>query len=493
MLIWEQYKKSPWGPSTAVFFVLTLLLYLLQNSTGIPEQIAPLVPIFGVLALGSVLLWFGYAFTGVAAPKRPEQVKFSYFFVIASFAILVLPPLVNNQAIGSEAMGIVSGCVKGSDSPALNCAPDSDITGGKRVQNNQWLVNIGGALTKQGDCAGSEKECKLGSNQNRAYVTGGLVVPFPLLIIALFGAAISLSRRVPEIQKQSEGDYVGTTMQPVLTATEAREHLTFQVMQFISAPFIAITAHQIVRPSGEAASIALAFMAGFGSETILLLIRGVAEGIKPKIADTAQARRVGTVEGTISADGKPVSMEVTVRGTSLKEKSDSEGKYTIKGVPAGGQILSVLNGETFEIRDVTVKAGESTLCNFDIAAGAPSPASGPLREQLPGGASTAIEGVPTVNIRLAIDNPNLDPGTLRLTVDDRPVVIGDDHTGRIPMTPNVSHRVRADAMREGVAVSAEQIIIVSPDDNGKSFSFNLLQGRHVENFAGSDAQLTGAV
>jgi hypothetical protein len=477
-MIWEQLKKSPWGPPTAFFYALTLMVYLLQNR-GQNTHAAPpgaldwtWIPILtGVLALGWALFWFTHAFTGPVEEKRPEQVKFSYFFVIASFALLVLPPLVNNNAVGSEAMGIVSGCVKQSDSPAISCLAPVELEEKTRAENNQWLVNIGGALTPQAPC--TQGDCQLGSARNRAFITGGLVVPFPLLVVALFGAAISLSRRVPEIQKQSESAYVGTAAQPALTATEAREYLTFQIMQFISAPFIAITAHQIVRPSGEAATIALAFMAGFGSETILLLIRGVAEGIKPKMADTAQAERVGTVEGVITVDGKPVSTEVTVRGTALTVTSGADGKYAIKGIPAGGQALRVQNGATPETRDVTVRAGASTPCNVDIRGDGKPPPPGLLPDVSSARASLAIAGPDTVDIRMAIDNPDLDPGTLRLFVDDKPVDIGDDGMVELTIEPNVTHYLRANAMRQGVAVSAQETATVTLDDEGSSRSLKL--------------------
>jgi len=473
-----QVKETHWGAWSAAFFLLSLMLFIVQPSAETAQKpLRYFVPV-GVLALGLSLIWFAHAFTGPADQKRPEQVKFSYFFVIASFAILVLPPLVANKMIGSEAMGIVSGCVEDTDFADVNCGPvqtDGAPTpiDGTRAKHNQWLVNIGGAMRPQADCPKDASDCTVGSRERRAYITGGLVVPLPLLVIALFGAAVSLSRRVPEIQKQSEPGYIGTTAQPALTATEAREYLTFQIMQFISAPLIAITAHQVIRPAGEAASVALAFMAGFGSETILLLIRGVAEGIKPKIAGSSMAERVGSVEGVISKDGTPVIAEVMVKGTQLKATSDDQGKFALKQVPAGIQILCILNDKTFESRDVTVIAGASTECNFDLATNRPQPSRTLLNDTSSGNSDAVIEAPVTVDIRLAIENQDLDPGTLRLFLDDIPTVIGDDGMVELSLPPGKSHRIRASAMQQGLEVRGERTTTVSLDDDGSSLSLKL--------------------
>src|SRR5439155_8420943 len=107
------------------------------------------------------------------------------------------------------------------------------------------------------------------------HVRGGLVVPLYFVIVSLMGGAVGLLRRVPEIQRRSEHDYVGTEKEPKLLPGEVRERLGFQIIQFISAPLIAVTAYHAIAPESRTASVALAFTSGFASESILLMIRGI--------------------------------------------------------------------------------------------------------------------------------------------------------------------------------------------------------------------------
>lgn len=539
MVTWEQFRKSPWSLLTSAFFLATMMLYLIHPSddeagnhgptiTAGQTQEAPRAaqaqagnsaaqasailntnkdePVrafayTGILALGLSFIWFTHAFTGAPdISRRPEQVRFAYFFVIASFVVLGLPPLIKSQAIGSEPLGIVSGCVSPPDADALSCLPalgnkTASAEEMKKSYNtwlaenpniklapqplwhNQWLVNIGGTLSPQTVCPETGPRCKLGSNENRVYVTGGLVVPLPLVIVALFGAAISLTRRVPEIQKQSDENYVGTAAQPALTPTEATERLAFQIMQFVSAPLIAITAYEVLRPENEATAMALAFLAGFGSETILLLIRGVAEGIQPKItAGTAVAagERVGTVEGVIRVGGKPVSTDVTVQGTSLKARSDADGKYAIKQVPAGLQQFLVTNNNTVQTRSVSVIAGATTRGDIDIDIATAGIDATPVPPLLPDRRASAgipaLTGPMTVGIRLAINDPDLDPGTLRLFLDDREIDIAADGLLELAVLPGVAHLLKAIAKKDGNEVTSENDVFASLDDDGSAIS-----------------------
>lgn len=425
--------------------------------------------------------------------------QFSYFFAIAVFVILGLPPLVKSQAIGSEPLGIVSGCVAPFDTPALSCFPDPNarrVLGGQDdnehdprkdavlqlmlpqpMVRNQWLINIGGTLTPQTDCEGTAADCKPGSIGRRAFITGGLVVPLPLVIVALFGAAISLSRRVPEIQKQSDENYIGTAAQPALTATEATERLAFQIMQFLSAPLIAIVAYEVLRPENEASAMALAFLAGFGSETILLLIRGVAEGIQPKTTVAPVGERVGTVEGVIRAGGKPVSADVTVHGTNLKARADAKGKYVIKQVPAGLQQFSFINNNTVQTRSISVIAGATTLCDLDVGI---DPAVTDLKPVQPLPPDTpapdgnpALTGPATAAIRIAIDDPQLDPGSLLVFFDGDQIPVAENGFFARAVSPGVSHLIKASARKNGAVVTSEHSTIPGFDDDGRAISLVL--------------------
>jgi hypothetical protein len=110
-------------------------------------------------------------------------------------------------------------------------------------------------------------------------VQGGLAIPLYFIVLAVFGGAISIVRRVPEYQArfaQPEGsvDY--------LSPERVREALVFQIMQLFTAPLIAITAFYVVNPGSRAASASLAFLAGFSSETVLKYIRAAVEKVAPE-------------------------------------------------------------------------------------------------------------------------------------------------------------------------------------------------------------------
>jgi hypothetical protein len=483
MQIADQLKTSPWRMMTAAGFLIVMILYVMESKQA-SDSTTPLFKAAVLLVLAFPLVWFIHTFTGEADKnKRAQQVQFAYFFALASFALVAVPPMFKGQAVGSEPVGIISGCVPQTDVEALRCIPQSaeqlsapqkaDFKGTVDNRHNQWLVNIGGALTQQVPCPEKDPQCEKDPEGGRYFISGGLVIPLPVIIVALFGAAISLSRRVPEIQKQSEEEYIGTSRQPALTLNEAREHLAFQIMQFVSAPVIAITAYQVLRPTNESVAIALAFMAGFGSETILLLIRGVAEGIQPKTTSTAVAERVGNVEGVISAHGKPMTADVTVRGTNLKTTSDTQGKYTFKQIPAGNQIISVLNKNTIHTRDVFVVAGATNPCDIDIDGNEAEELIQRQSDKLLTKQGTAISAPVTVDIRMAIDNQDLDPGTLCLHVDAQQVNIADDGMVELSLQPGLYHRITASATKNGVELRGERTITVSMDDDGRAYSLNL--------------------
>jgi hypothetical protein len=377
-----------------------------------------------LLAAGAGAAWFAFAFTGNPVLRRDEQVKFAYFFVIASFAVLTVPPFVKSQSIGNEPIGIISGCVENTEAVELRCRPEpapaqdgaqagqQNDRGGEAAPvppeqtgtaRNQWLVNIGGALAPQapGSCTGNPSECKIGSPKNRAVVSGGIVVPLPFVIIALFGGAISLSRRVPEIQKRSEPDYVGSEAEPALGMPQAREFLAFQILQFVSAPLIAITAHQVIAPQSQASAVALAFLAGFGSETILLMIRGIANGLQPQSV-TRPPNRAGT--------GKDAAAEPAPGGT----------------VGTVGTIGSA-NGQA------------------------------PL----------------SASLRLSIDIDSLDAGSLEFSVDGTPTALSAEGLAELSLEIGREHRLEASARRNGQAVHGALALTPTVDDEGRPVEIKL--------------------
>ncbi len=137
-----------------------------------------------------------------------------------------------------------------------------------------------------GTQSGSAEDCPI---RRHSEVMGGLAVPFFVLVMAFIGGAVSLSRRIPEYQRRMHPSYVATDKESKLQAFQAREYVVFQIMQLVSAPFLAVATWFIVSPASLTSAATLAFGTGFASEPLLLMIRGLVEGIRPGSSVTKPA------------------------------------------------------------------------------------------------------------------------------------------------------------------------------------------------------------
>ena len=78
----------------------------------------------------------------------------------------------------------------------------------------------------------------------------------------------------------------------------------------------------------------------------------------------------GTIRGTIlTTDGQPAtSVNVVVKGTNLGTRADDAGRFTIKNVPVGAQVLVVsMVGHQPEERSIDVQAGDNIVENIVLA------------------------------------------------------------------------------------------------------------------------------
>ncbi len=265
-------------------------------------------------------------------------------------------------------IAVFIGCSLDKKSENLRCEPkDEVVTNSKdgkkdqsqeasstgRVTNNQtqptssagvgyaWVINIGGYI-KQCNQDGDGKYGKSFTCE----VKDGLLIPLYFIIMALMGGSISLTRRLPELQKQAGSEHIGSEKQPKLSQYEFREHLIFQMVQFISAPFLAILAYYLVDPSDTTSSVALAFTAGFASESILLMIRSVANKITP---ETGAGQQYGAVAGVVTLSDKGAGSEKPAQKVevSLSESpqiqsiTDDKGFYMLGNVPVGEHSISI--------------------------------------------------------------------------------------------------------------------------------------------------------
>ena len=202
-----------------------------------------------------------------------------------------------------------------------------------------WVINIGGYVKRCYSDNSNNSDSGYG-NPPTCEVREGLLIPLYFIILALMGGSISLTRRLPELQKQVGAEHVATATQPQLTQHEFREHLIFQMVQFISAPFLAILAYYLIEPSNTTQAVVLAFTAGFASETILLMIRSIANKITP---ETSTTPKYGAVAGVVTLGnkdpelGKPAGeIKVSLSGLPQKQSiTDESGFYMLDNIPVG--------------------------------------------------------------------------------------------------------------------------------------------------------------
>ncbi|SAL85994.1 hypothetical protein AWB68_07872 [Caballeronia choica] len=231
-----------------------------------------------------------------------------------------------------------------------------------------WLVVIGGTYGVH-----AEHGEKVDVYRSFTIVQSGFVVPYYVLLLAFVGGAISLTRKIPEYQKQSEPHYVSTADAPRLDAFEIRENVIFEIMQLITAPFIAMVAFYAFAPATTAGGITVSFLSGFASGVILLQLRGLAEGLAPALTarlSSPNTAQLGSITGkVVDADGKPVqgaSVNVVGVPSVAIVKTGQDGTFAVKGVPVGMQHLTAtLSGKT-AAGSASITAGASATLTISL-------------------------------------------------------------------------------------------------------------------------------
>jgi hypothetical protein len=228
----------------------------------------------------------------------------------------------------------------------------------KVLTEPQWLINIGGTVRKvivtteikpepSGnalDEAGKTTKPTVGAEVGNPpavprvstpelIVTGGIAVPFYVVLLAMFGAGINMTLKVPEVQRSSEKELPAaelpsflipwrfwrsqTEVQPVVsrkTASDIRQELIENYMYLLSAPFLAIAMYYLLQVLAEQVTqpvlVLMAFATGLISKAVIARIVEFAEKQLPK-----KERR----EGEIS---EQPNLEVAIKAAEAKKKQD---------------------------------------------------------------------------------------------------------------------------------------------------------------------------
>lgn len=112
---------------------------------------------------------------------------------------------------------------------------------------------------------------------NQYKLSGGLIVPLYVVVLSIMGAAVGVSRRLPEIQRQAAHSVQRSGHG--IAAIVARERVVFQIMQVLAAPLIAVTAFATFEPDTGTSAVLIGFTAGFASEAVLTKLRQASEAL----------------------------------------------------------------------------------------------------------------------------------------------------------------------------------------------------------------------
>ena len=331
----DNFHHPNWALGVCGAFLVAMVAKM-QLFTGDPIVVAAVDKLASGALLVLTALWFLHCFTGDAKRRINDIFVFAYAFTLGSFALLVLPFVSEQQAQAGQALpddkprpaslSLVRGCVRkdaagglGEVSAVVLCPYENDKSKGwpDRPKYSSdpasaphtmvpydgelrytLLLAIGGvtatvpddlSVTKAeppppGASGAGPAGVAPDKPPKHVEVMGGLAVPFFVLVLAFVGGAVSLSRRIPEYQRRLHPDYKPepADKETKMKEFQAREYVVFQVMQLVSAPFLAVATWYIVTPSGLSTAATLAFGTGFASEPLLLMIRGLVEGIKPE-------------------------------------------------------------------------------------------------------------------------------------------------------------------------------------------------------------------
>lgn len=211
--------------------------------------------------------------------------------------------------------------------------------GSNQGREPQWFLHIGSTVSVQTakepdgqsdarktDNTASGKDAEeAGENSGYAALEGGLAVPLYVVLLALAGGAVSLTRRLPEYQRQATGNSTARssdTNQLPMSAVRARELVVFQIMQVYTAPLIAIVAFAVFNPDTELAGALLGFLSGFSSETILLRLRKMADALSGQQMGSPRNASAGTNAGRT---GAPSAGNDSSKENNQQKQGDQNG------------------------------------------------------------------------------------------------------------------------------------------------------------------------
>ncbi|HEX2829729.1 MAG TPA: hypothetical protein VHP37_25510 [Burkholderiales bacterium] len=266
-------------------------------------------------------------FTGTIGPSKQRGLYMAMYTLV--FASLAVPVVVSTMILQSSYLISI-----------MEKAPVGLVraTSASSKSEPQWFINIGGIVTQRDETSTSPRprdakpaarEAEKGavpvegeavraaakavearpaetratnpleistSSRSSPYIEGGLAVPFYVVLLAMFGAGINLTRRVPEIQEEfrdfpaarRSSWFMKVVGEPVIDEDEQRRYtfafrraLIQNFMYLLSAPFLAMAVYYLLQVvANEPARpilVLVAFATGLIADTLVNRIIRFAE------------------------------------------------------------------------------------------------------------------------------------------------------------------------------------------------------------------------
>ena len=161
----------------------------------------------GILVL-AIVAHFVYCFTRALPDVRRQAVSrelrsifvYAYLFQALAIALSLAPFVTATKALSSDQSwaGVAYGCVdtaadKGYGSELTRCGANDSVD---VYADAQWLLYIGSRSLPIAARSGQESD-------ERARLSRGLVVPLYVVVLAIVGGAVGMTRRLPELQRQA--------------------------------------------------------------------------------------------------------------------------------------------------------------------------------------------------------------------------------------------------------------------------------------------------
>lgn len=323
----------------------------------------------GSPTLGERLAPCPAAASAAALPDGIMETGYRYAWLVSVGGVTARTLAVSNCAFNSSEVARLEG-------PAQAAAVAASAPGAA-ASAVEALRTAADALKRAKEQAAASCRAQGTEDPKRPFVevSGGVAVPLFVVVLALIGGAVSISRRIPEFQRRNDPNYLPTPEEPAMPAFRVRESVVFQIMQLVSAPFLAIATLQVIEPNSLASASTLAFATGFFSETILYMIRGMVNGLKPELTKVPTAALVNlsgrlVLEGDDGTmDWKDTRVEIRPRGTGTWSSVPvaNEGRFSFEGIAPGHFQLVVLSSRVAADAPREIDVDGKPLAPVDIA------------------------------------------------------------------------------------------------------------------------------